>query len=69
MHRKVFKYIWCIYLGDCVKKINMTVKSKITVEGIAGFMIRKVTKFGSGAKVDCTKEFIGRKVYLIICEA
>ncbi|MHB8553931.1 MAG: DUF2080 family transposase-associated protein, partial [Thermoplasmataceae archaeon] len=25
-----------------------------------------VTKFGSGAKVDCPKEFLGRRVYLII---
>ncbi|MHB8552510.1 MAG: DUF2080 family transposase-associated protein, partial [Thermoplasmataceae archaeon] len=24
------------------------------------------TKFGSGAKVDCPKEFLGRRVYLII---
>lgn len=51
-----------------MQKVKMTVKNKITVEGIAGFMVRKVTKFGSGAKVDCTKEFIGRTVYLIICE-
>ncbi|MHB8361131.1 MAG: DUF2080 family transposase-associated protein, partial [Thermoplasmataceae archaeon] len=27
---------------------------------------RRVTKFGSGAKVDCPKEFLGRRVYLII---
>ncbi|MAF35936.1 hypothetical protein CL622_02355 [archaeon] len=25
-----------------------------------------VTKYGTGAKVDCPKEFLGRKVYLII---
>ncbi|PIN87727.1 hypothetical protein COV12_02265 [Candidatus Woesearchaeota archaeon CG10_big_fil_rev_8_21_14_0_10_32_24] len=25
-----------------------------------------VTKFGTGAKVDCPKEYMGRKVYLII---
>ena len=25
-----------------------------------------VTKFGTGAKVDCPKEFLGRRVYLII---
>ncbi|MHB8371813.1 MAG: DUF2080 family transposase-associated protein [Thermoplasmataceae archaeon] len=29
-------------------------------------MERRVTKFGSGAKVDCPKEFLGRRVYLII---
>ncbi len=27
---------------------------------------KKVTKFGTGAKVDCPKEYLGRKVYLII---
>ena len=27
---------------------------------------KKVTKFGTGAKVDCPKEYIGRDVYLII---
>lgn len=27
---------------------------------------KTVTKFGTGAKVDCPKEFIGRKVYLLI---
>ena len=27
---------------------------------------KKVTKFGTGAKVDCPKEYIGRKVYLLI---
>ena len=29
-------------------------------------MERVVTKFGSGAKVDCPKEFLGKKAYLII---
>lgn len=27
---------------------------------------KTVTKFGTGAKVDCLKEYLGRKVYLII---
>lgn len=27
---------------------------------------RKVTKFGTGAKVDCPKKYLGRKVYLLI---
>jgi len=27
---------------------------------------KTVTKFGTGAKVDCPKEYMGRKVYLII---
>jgi putative transposon-encoded protein len=27
---------------------------------------KKVTPFGTGAKVDCPKEYLGRKVYLVI---
>jgi putative transposon-encoded protein len=41
-------------------------KTKLTVEGIAGFMERKVTPFGTGAKVDCPKEYLGRRVYLVV---
>ena len=27
---------------------------------------KTVTKYGTGAKVDCPKKFLGRKVYLLI---
>ena len=27
---------------------------------------KRVTKFGTGAKVDCPKEYLGREVYLLI---
>lgn len=27
---------------------------------------KTVTKFGTGAKVDCPKKYLGRKVYLLI---
>ena len=33
---------------------------------ISWFFIRKVTKFGNSAKVDCPKEYIDRTVYLVI---
>ncbi len=40
-----------------------TIKFKDSYE----ILIEKtVTKFGTGAKVDCPKEYLGRKVYLII---
>ena len=41
-------------------------ETKLTVKGIEGFMIRKVTPFGNGAKVDCLKEHIGKNVYVIV---
>lgn len=31
-------------------------------------MERKVTPFGTGAKVDCPKEYLGRDVYLVVLE-
>ncbi len=40
--------------------------NEVTVKNIRAYMERKVTKFGSVAKVDCPKEFLGKKVYLII---
>ena len=45
----------------------ITAKTKITVSEVEGFIKKKVTAFGNGAKVDCPKEYLGRTVYLIIC--
>jgi putative transposon-encoded protein len=36
------------------------------MDGIAGFMERTVNLFGNDAKVDCPKEFMGRRVYLVV---
>jgi len=49
-----------------MKRVPIETETKICVEGIEGFVRKKVTKFGSGAKVDCPKEYLGRGVYLII---
>lgn len=51
-----------------MKKVTLERQTKISVEGIKGFIRRKVTKFGSGAKVDCPKEYLGQEVYLIILD-
>lgn len=49
-----------------MKKIPISVKSHFKVDGIHGIIVRKVTKFGNSAKVDCPKEYLGRTVYLVI---
>jgi putative transposon-encoded protein len=36
-------------------------------EEVIGFLEKHVTKFGTGAKVDCPKEYLGRRVYLVVC--
>ena len=55
-----------MYIYITVARVKIEETTEITVKGIQGFIEKRVTKFGSGAKVDCPKEFLGRKVYLII---
>ncbi len=43
-------------------------QTNLRVSGIAGFLVKTVTRFGTGAKVDCPKEYLGREVYLVIKE-
>lgn len=49
-----------------MKKVKVDPATALTIEGIAGFMERNVTRFGTGAKVDCPKEYLGRRVYLVV---
>jgi len=49
-----------------MKIIKINAKNEIHIKNILGFLKRKVTKFGTSAKVDCPKEFLGRTVYLVI---
>lgn len=51
-----------------MKIIPLELKTKLNVEGIRGFIKRKVTPFGTSAKVDCPKEYLGHEVYLVILE-
>ena len=51
-----------------MKRIKLVRQTEVTVKGIQGFIIRKVTPFGNGAKVDCPKEYLGRTVYLVVCD-
>jgi putative transposon-encoded protein len=49
----------------CITK-DVVETDEITVRNIQAYMERVVTKFGSGAKVDCPKEFLGKRASLII---
>jgi len=49
-----------------VGKVNIKIDNEITVKDIQVYMEGTVTKFGSGAKVDCHKEFLGKKAFLLI---
>jgi putative transposon-encoded protein len=51
-----------------MKIVPLELKTKLNIEGIRGFIKRKVTPFGTSAKVDCPKEYLGHDVYLVILE-
>jgi putative transposon-encoded protein len=49
-----------------MKKVKLEFRTELKITGILGFMKKKVTRFGTGAKVDCPKEYLGKIVYLVI---
>ena len=49
-----------------MRKVQIEPKSKITLENIEGYYIKTVTKYGTGAKIDCLKEHLGKTAYVII---
>ena len=50
------------------RQVKFNVSKEIKMSGISGFMRRRVTAYGTGAKVTCPKEFMGKTAYLIITE-
>jgi putative transposon-encoded protein len=49
-----------------MRKIRVEEATELTVRGVEGFFEKSVTKFGSGAKIDCPKQYLGRAVYVVI---
>ncbi len=48
-------------------KRPVTPASKTKVKNIEGYFIRIGTKFWSRAKIDCPKEYLGERAYILIC--
>ena len=48
------------------RKVNFEATNELTIKGIVGFIKRKVTPHGTGAKVTCPKEYLRKTVYLVI---
>jgi len=46
-----------------LKKGNFTLEDEVI-----GFLEKRVTKFGTGAKIDCPKEYLGKRVYVLVCK-
>jgi putative transposon-encoded protein len=50
------------------RTLGIEVETTLNIKNIHGFLRRKVTAFGNGAKVDCPKEYLGKAVYLVIID-
>jgi len=51
-----------------MRKIPFNSVNEITVKNIRGYFERRVTKFGTGAKIDIPKEHLGKKVIILVYE-
>ena len=51
-----------------MSKVKFIRRNEIKIKNIKGYIEKIVTAFGTGAKVDCPKEYLGNKVYLVITE-
>ena len=49
-----------------MRKVRVEEATQLTVRGVEGFFEKSVTKFGSGAKIDCPKQYLGRSVFVVI---
>ena len=49
-----------------MRKIKMQDKKLHITDDIDFLYEKNVTKYGTGAKIDAPKEFLGRKVYVLI---
>jgi putative transposon-encoded protein len=49
-------------------KVDFKPVTEIKIVGVVGFMKRQVTAYGTGAKVTCPKEYLGKTVYLVVTD-
>jgi len=49
-----------------MRKVNLTTKNLKLSEDVIVVMEKRVTPYGNGAKVDCVKEYIGKRAYIVI---
>lgn len=52
----------------CLRRCERGMKPYEKYEINTVLKVKKVTRFGIGAKLDCAKEFIGRRVCILIAK-
>jgi len=58
--------IYLIYITFSMKHIPVKETTRLTVDGVEAFFEKTVTAFGTGAKIDCPRQYLGRNVYVVI---
>ncbi len=51
-----------------MKKVKIINKSTLTLKNIRGYLEKIVKPFGTSARIDFPKEFIGKKVCVVILD-
>jgi len=49
-----------------MREIKIIVANELKVKNMKGYFEKKVTKFGTGAKIDAPKEYLGKEVIVIV---
>ena len=49
-----------------MKKINIDARNEFKIKNIIGLFKKIVNSYGTGAKIDCPKVYLGKEVYVII---
>ena len=51
-----------------MRRVNIVNKTTLTLRGIKCFLEREVKPFGTSGRIDFPKEFIGKKVFVIVAD-
>ena len=49
-----------------MRKIKTIIANDIHVRNIKGYFERTINKFGTGAKIDAPKEYLGKRVVVLV---
>lgn len=49
-----------------MRKIKQVFSNEVTIKNITGYFEKVVTKYGTGAKVDTPKIYLGKKVIVVV---
>ena len=51
-----------------MRRVKIVNKTTLTLRGIKCFLEREVKPFGTSGRIDFPKEFIGKKVFVIVAD-